>query len=534
VTSTTRAGATPLGNALGPPIGLRRDVTLWGSYTWGYADVGADIYAALGLVIAAAHGLAPAAFVLAGLVYILIGLAYTELATAYPVAGGGHYFTLRGLGDLWGFIAGAALLLDYTIDVALFTVASAGYLNFFTPALFGVNLREIAIAIGPIENLRIIWLIETLLLITLLVVINIRGIREASFVNELLGGIDIVLESSVIVLGFVLAWDPTLLTRQWEEAMQTVPLDRFMYGSSLAIISFVGLESISQAAQETRRPATIIPRTSIALICTVFILGIAFPIVGLGILPWETFEAEIADPIAALAHAIPYFGILAGPFTALLGATLLFASANTGVMGASRLTLSMSHFQLATTWLDWIHPELRTPVRSIVLCGAIGGVEVLLAFLTPNVMDMLGNMYAFGATLGYTLVFLALIRLRVVDPYTPRPYRMPFNVSVSWHGQRIEFPLLGILGFLGVSFIFFEVMLTHEIGRFAGPAWVLAGVGYYFWFRHRNGLPVLGTLPRDWEREQIEVLTEAEEYELLEEYQQALAARGRKGHHGTS
>ena len=86
------------------PVELRRDVTVWGSYTWGYADVGADIYAALGLVIGAAMGAAPLAFALAGLVYIMIGLAYTELASTYPVAGGGQYFTLRGLGDLWGFV----------------------------------------------------------------------------------------------------------------------------------------------------------------------------------------------------------------------------------------------------------------------------------------------------------------------------------------------------------------------------------------------------------------------------------------------
>ena len=91
---------------------LRRDVTVWGSYTWGYADVGADIYAALGLVIAAAEGLAPLAFALAGVIYILIGLGYTELSSTYPVAGGGHYFALRGLGDFWGFVAGAALLVD--------------------------------------------------------------------------------------------------------------------------------------------------------------------------------------------------------------------------------------------------------------------------------------------------------------------------------------------------------------------------------------------------------------------------------------
>lgn len=80
-------------------VELRRDVTIRGSYTWGYADVGTDIYIALGLVIGAAQGGAPPAFALAGLIYILIGLAFTELASSYPVAGGGHYYSLRGLGD---------------------------------------------------------------------------------------------------------------------------------------------------------------------------------------------------------------------------------------------------------------------------------------------------------------------------------------------------------------------------------------------------------------------------------------------------
>ena len=118
---------------------LRRDVSVWGSFMWGYADVGADIYTALGLVIAAAHGAANLAFAAAGLVYIMVGLAYTELASAYPVAGGGQYYALRGLGDFWGYVAGVALLLDYTIDIALFAVASVGYLNFFCPFFFTTN-----------------------------------------------------------------------------------------------------------------------------------------------------------------------------------------------------------------------------------------------------------------------------------------------------------------------------------------------------------------------------------------------------------
>ena len=513
---------------------LRRDVTVWGSYTWGYADVGADIYAALGLVIAAAQGLAPMAFALAGLIYIMIGLGYTELSSTYPVAGGGHYFALRGLGDFWGFVAGAALLLDYTIDIALFAVASAGYINFLLPLVFhGLNVG-LVVSLGPFHDIKIFWMIETIVLIVSLMFINIRGVRHSSRLNEILGAMDLVLETTVVVLGFVLAWNPQLLASQWTAALHPLNLHQFMYGSSLAIISFVGLESISQAAQETRRPATIIPRTSIALIFTVFIFAVGFSTVGLGILPWQSFASNISDPVAQIAKNIPYLGFIAGPFTAVLGATILLISANTGVMGASRLTLSMSQLHLATGWLDKIHPRFHTPVRTIVIFSMMGMLEALLAFFTPSVMDTLGNMYAFGATLGYMIVFVSLIVLRFKDPYSPRPYKMPVNMKIKSQGSVIDFPLLGILGFIGVSFILFEVILTHAIGRIAGPAWVIICLVYYFLWRKRNKLPLFGSIKHNWEQEQIDVLTGAEEYDLVEEYKNALAQRDKKVKHEIS
>jgi len=78
-----------------------------------------------------------------------------------------------------------------------------------------------------------------------------------------------------------------------------------------------------------------------------------------------------------------------------------------------------------------------------------------------------------------------------------------------------------------VSLILFEVILTHQIGRIAGPAWVLLCLGYYVWYRRQQGYPVWRSLPRPWEADQVAILKSAEEYALLEEYQFALAARER-------
>src|ERR1700733_9224842 len=149
---------------------LRRSVTPWGSFSWGYSDVGADIFVGLGLVLAWAAGASNVAFLFAGVVYVCIGLAYTELAATYPVAGGGQYFVMRGLGDIFGFIAGWAVLLDFTIDVTLFAWSSVDYTSQLMPAL--VN------SVHPWVHFLV-----TLTLIVGLVALNVVGVRESTAFN---------------------------------------------------------------------------------------------------------------------------------------------------------------------------------------------------------------------------------------------------------------------------------------------------------------------------------------------------------------
>jgi len=502
---------------------------------WGFADVGADTYVALGLVMAAAAGATGLAFGLAGVVYIMIGLAYTELAATYPVAGGGQYFTLRGLGDFWGFVAGSALLLDYTIDIALFSVACAGYINFFFPAA-----REITLSFGPFQHVAVLWAAESVLLAALLAFLNVRGIRESSLLNEVIGVVVIATEVGLIVFGFAAAWQPEIFNFQWSRQFPSIY--NFMYGTSLAIISFVGLESISQAAQETRRPATIVPRTSIALIFSVFLFATAFAVLGLGmqlppetvegrryVQPWDILGLHQDNPVAVIAKAMPYVGIIAGPFAAALGALILLISANSGVMSASRLTYSMSRFHFISRWFNVVHPKYRTPARTIIIFTSIGIIQTVLAFLAgkDRALDVLANMYAFGASTGYLLVFIALIRLRFSDPYSPRPYKVPLNIRIRRGRLTYEFPVLAVIGSFGVSMILFMVVWTHDIGRIAGPAWVVACFVYYALYRRSQRLPVFGAIRHDWEEQQQMVLREAEEFDLLERYRAALAARGR-------
>src|SRR5579864_1687784 len=297
---------------------LRRAVSIWGSYSWGYADVGADIYVALGLVVGAAMGAANVAFAFAGLIYVAIGLAYTELAATYPVACGGQFFVTRALGDFMGFIAGWAVLLDFTIDISLFAWFTIGYLSILIPWLTTHHPVYFACVLGVTAFLTIL---------------NVIGVRYSSRVNEVVAVLDVINETLILVSGFVLAWHPTILIHTMTAHWPTT--GNLLLGTSLAIISFVGLESISQAAEETYKPSRVMPRTSIALILTILIFALSYSNLVLGMT--DVHQGGTATPmyavlgnaenndkaVAVLAGFIPLLGTLFKLYVPLLGAFLI-------------------------------------------------------------------------------------------------------------------------------------------------------------------------------------------------------------------
>ncbi|MDQ2864605.1 MAG: APC family permease [Candidatus Eremiobacteraeota bacterium] len=515
---------------------LRRSVTPWGSFSWGYSDVGADIFVGLGLVLGAAAGASNVAFLFAGLVYICIGLAYTELAATYPVAGGGQYFVSRGLGDIFGFIAGWAVLLDFTIDIALFSWSATDYLSQLVPIL--------SVTTHPWAHLALVAS-----LIAGLCTLNIIGVRESTAFNGVVSAIDIVSETAILTLGFLFAFDPHLLIHTMQHSWPA-PMD-FMKGISLAIVSFVGLESISQAAEETQRPASIIPRTSIALILTILIFALSYSNLALGMHTWHPIPLDAhghsqqlwqwlgnndnnGKAVALIASMVPYWGALAALYVPVLGAILLLISSNSGVFGSSRIAYAMASGGLLPSVFQRVHPKFRTPIVSLLAFTALALLEVIFAALPsldPKMasiyaarfngeggIDFLGDLYAFGAATSYSFVFVALVALRLYDPLSPRKFKIPVNIPLIVRGQRAEFPVIAVIGFLGIVAILVFTMITHPIGRIFGPSWIVLGLAIYFIYRKRKKLPVLHSKKRDWRTEQVAILRRAGELELMDEY----------------
>ncbi len=469
---------------------LKREVGWYGSFSMGYADVGADIYIALGLVALYAWGGAPLAFLAAASAYVATGLAYAELASTYPYAGGAQVYSMKATNDLMGFLAGWVIMLDYIVDIALFSMASAGYLFFIFPQLKAIHVYLGPAKLGPMA-------IVSMTLIAFLIAINLVGVRESSRFNEVMVTPSLIVQLSILILGFALAFSPALFLRQVRELgapfYMEVTYSRWMsiraqntlYGLTLAMSSFIGIESIAQAAEETRRPYKWIPRASKLSVAVVLFFCLGMSVLALGVMPLREFTADISNPLSVLSSRIPYVGRHFSMLVAVTGFLVTLASANTGVIGVSRVVFSMGKFKLLPRWFYSVHPKTRTPVRTILVFGLMGALLTALEKL-----ERVADLYNFGALLSYIFVHYSLIALRNRDKEAYRPWKTPVAVRV----KGVELPLVGVFGLASCTAIWLMVVAFHPTGRVLGFLWLLAGMLVYTLYRWSSRLPVASRL----------------------------------------
>jgi APA family basic amino acid/polyamine antiporter len=436
-------------------------------------------------------------------------------------------------------------LLDFTIDITLFAWSCVDYLGQLLPVL--------VLQVHPWVHFGAV-----LSLIVGLCTLNVIGVRESTTFNGIVSALDVISETSILFFGFLFAFNPDLLMHTM--VVYWPSTDHLLLGVSFAIISFVGLESISQAAQETQRPASVIPRTSIGLILTILIYALAYANLALGMTPSHPIPPDAhghaqqffqylgnddnnGKAVAVLAANVPYFGAIAGIYVPVLGAILLLISSNSGVFGASRIAYAMSRSRLLPSVFERVSRRFRTPAVSIITFCAIAIVVLIFAALPsldPGMQALyqhafrgeagivvLGDLYAFGAATSYSFVFIALIALRLNDPLSPRKFRIPLNIPFTFRGERVSFPIVGVIGFLGIFSILIDTMITHEIGRVAGPTWIIVGFIGYLFYRKRKGLPMFRSRPQDWDAQQVQILKDAGELEGMDELIEKLRVRGR-------
>lgn len=466
--------------------GLKREIGVYGSFSMGYSDVGADIYVALGILALYAQAAAPLALLVAAVTYVTTGLTYAELAARYPVAGGGNYYATKAFGPLNGFIAGWGLMLDYTIDIALFGLATSGYVGAVVNAFLGTDVTLHQPYYGIIA----------VVVIAILVVLNILGIGYSSKLNEIVTALSLATIAVLIVFGLYLA----LVTNAFSNWLPQITPSllkspNFAYGVTLAMASYIGIESISQAAEETKQPAKYIPKATKLSIIAVLIIAVTLSFLTVSLLPWQATASSPEDPLYVLAKVYPLVGGLLSVWVAFMGIWICTVSTNTGIIGVSRVTFSMGRLSLMPSWMARISKKYRTPYVTIVIFSFCSVALILLNILLPSttLLNLVASLYNFGALVAYMYVNLSAIKLRLLNG-NENTYKSPLNIRFNYSGKKVSVSLIPILGFLSCLVIWVVLVLSHPLGRLLGLAWFLAGLLFYLLYRRARGLSILSAV----------------------------------------
>jgi basic amino acid/polyamine antiporter, APA family len=466
--------------------GLQRVLGVNALFSTAYGNVGSSIYYALGLVASFALGLTPVVFIITGVIFYLTAATYSEGTAMYPEAGGSSSFARHAFNEFWSFFAAWGQMLNYVITIAI----SAFFVPHYIGGLFWEPLRsspgDIFFGIG---------------VIALLCAINVVGVKEAAGLNIALALTDFMTQLLLVVIGGVLVLSPETLIDNVQFGVAPTWHD-FLIAIPIGMIAYTGIETISNMAEEARDQETTIPRAINRVVIAVFAIYAALPAVALSALP-VTQQANgdyvtklgipqeqggfAGDPILGVVKSLGLGPLQhAGEiYVGLLAATILIIATNAGIIGVSRLVYSMGLHRQLPDRLRQLHPRYRTPWIGILLFGLVACVT-----LVPGQAVFLGNLYAFGAMLSFTIAHLAVIRLRSREPDQRRPYRGPGVLRVA----GLELPLFAVFGGLGTGIAFLTVTLLHADVAVAGVGWLAAGVGVYVVYRRSQGLDLVSTL----------------------------------------
>lgn len=513
--------------------GLERVLGVNALFSTAYGNVGSSIYYALGLVASFALGLTPVVFIIAGVIFYLTASTYAEATAMYPEAGGSSSFARHAFNEFWSFFAAWGQMLNYTITISI----SAFFVPHYIGSLFWPALQH---APGDV--------IAGCICVAALAALNVFGAKETAGLNITLAVADFATQLLLVALGLVLVFSPDVLIDNVRWGIAPTWSD-FIVAIPVAMIAYTGIETISNMAEEAKDETRSIPKAINRVVIAVFAIYALLPAIALSALPVRCEAGGECKTLLGLPESEggfagdPVLGIVEhldlGPlqhageiYVGLLAATILFLATNAGIIGVSRLTYSMGVHRQLPDQLRQLHPKFRTPWIGILLFSAVACVAMI-----PGKAGFLGNLYAFGAMLSFTIAHAAVVRLRLKRPDARRPYRGPFNLR--WRGRDI--PLFAVFGGIFTALAWGVVTALYVDVAITGITWLAIGVVVFVLFRRHQGLDLVTTtrvaVPKpviDHEAEYESVLVAFDEREYVPDVLATaikLAARKHRGIH---
>ncbi|MBI3810552.1 MAG: amino acid permease [Nitrospirae bacterium] len=415
------------------PHKLKRTLSLFDLTALGVgAIIGTGIFVLVGTA-AVGDGDRPGAgpalalsFVLSGAACLLAALCYAEFASMIPVAGSAYTYTYATLGELFAWVTGWSLVLEYGIACVAVAIGWSGYFISILDRA-GVHLPPMltnAPHEGGLINL------PAVLIVLALTVLLVIGIKESARVT----GVIVVIKIAV-VLFFIVVGAFAVEPANWSPFM---PNGFAGVGAAAAVIFFayIGFDAVSTTAEEAMNPQRDVPIGIIVSLAICTVLYIAVAVVLTGIVPYSQIHVK-----APVAEALNQAGIRWGGALVATGAVAGITSVLiVMLLGQIRVFYAMSRDGLLWPWLSAVHPRYGTPHHATLITGV--GVAILAGFVPIGVAAELTNI---GTLFAFTLVCGAVLVLRKTRPDLKRAFRMPFVPLLPILGMAA---CLGLIGFL--------------------------------------------------------------------------------------
>jgi APA family basic amino acid/polyamine antiporter len=459
--------------AEGDRNGLRRTLGPMSLVALGVGGIiGAGLFSLTG--ITAAENAGPAvviSFIIAAIGCGFAGMCYSELASMIPVAGSAYTYAYATLGEFVAWIIGWDLVLEYAVGAATVSVSWSRYVVSLLHD-WGVDLPG-RLVVSPFDTIKLadghevngIANLPAILIIALVSLLLIRGVREASLVNNII----VVVKVAVVLafIGFGIAYinphnyDPFIPENTG--TFGEFGWSGIMRGAGVIFFAYIGFDAVSTAAQEAKNPQRDMAIGILGSLAICTVLYVIFAFVLTGIVNYHDMRGDAA-PVATAIDRTPFrwlqiavkLGIIGGFTTVLM--VLLF--------GQARVFFTMSQDGLLPRLFSIVHPTWRTPWISHLLFMLFTG---LLAAFVP--ISKLGNMTSIGTLLAFVIVCVGVMVLRYTQPSLPRGYRVPLSPLL---------PMMGVLVCIGMM-VSLDVVTWWRLG-----IWMAIGFFVFFLYSRRH------------------------------------------------
>jgi len=445
-------------------------------------------------------------FVITGILCALVALCYAELASALPVSGSAYSYSYASTGELFAWIMGVLLLMEYGLAASTVATGWSGYLVSLlhdmhivippelTKAPFETYMGADGVAHPGLVDLPAV--IGIIAVSALLIV----GVSESATVNNVIVFIKVSVVIAFIAIGAFYVhphlWSPlvppqspppppgtpTDLGHQILRALVDVAtgakttqygLAGVIHGAAVIFFAYIGFEAVSTAGAESKNPGRDMPIGILGALVICTILYIATCAVLVGIVPYKLLDGPAPIATAVDAIGIGWFAVVVklGAIAGLSSVMLVL------LYGQTRIFYTMSRDGLLPSQLAAVHPRFRTPWINTIIVGLAAAVAA--GFMG---IDRLSETTNVGTLAAFTIVCGTVIYLRVTHPDMPRPFRVPF------------FPVIPILGALMCVFLLMSLWAVKATRDFFIP-YIVIGFALYFVYGIWNSKLGKGIVP---------------------------------------